>query len=152
MIETPAGATWPERLYAALALVGLAGTWAQGLGYLELGLVGGNVRFWRDALAGPASTFLAVDILVLAAAVFVWVFGEGRRLGIAARWRWACFLGSLFVGISFAVPLFMAVRERRVRQLRPDERGVPAGMDLVAVAIGVAIALGVAAFSLAHPY
>jgi hypothetical protein len=143
-------ASWQEILYLLLAVVGLAGTWAQGYGYLQLGLVGGNVQFWKDAFAGPASAFLAVDILVLAAAVFIWLFGEGRRLGIAAGWMWACFLGALFIGISFAVPLFMAVRERRLRRLRPDERAAPAGLDLVAIAIAVAIGVAAAGYSLCH--
>ena len=142
--------SWQEILYFLLALAGLAGTWAQGYGYLGLGLVGGNVQFWKDAFAGPASAFLAVDILVLAAAVFIWLFGEGRRLGIAAGWMWACFLGALFIGISFAVPLFLAVRERRLRLERPAERGAPAGLDVLAIAIAVAIGIAAAGYSLAH--
>jgi hypothetical protein len=144
------GASWQEILYIVLAVVGLAGTWAQGYGYLRLGLVGGNVQFWKDAFAGPASAFLSVDILVLAAAVFVWLFGEGRRLGIAAGWMWACFLGALFIGISFAVPLFMAVRERRLRLRQPGERTEPARLDFVAIAIAIAIALAAAGYSLSH--
>jgi hypothetical protein len=144
------GARWQEILYLLLAVIGLAGTWAQGYGYLRLGIVGGNVQFWKDAFAGPASAFLSVDILVLAAAVFVWLFGEGRRLGIAAGWMWACFLGALLIGISFAVPLFLAVRERRLRLQRPGEQAEPAGADFVAIAIATAIALVAAGYSLAH--
>ena len=40
--------------------------------------------FWRETVATPASTFLVVDILVLAAGSFVMMFAEGRRLGIGA--------------------------------------------------------------------
>jgi hypothetical protein len=152
MSRVRTGASWQEVLYVLLALIGLAGTWAQGLGYLRLGLLGGNLQFWKDAFAAPASAFLSVDILVLGAAVFAWIFGEARRLGIAARWAWACLFGGLFIGISFAVPLFMAARERRLRALRPDERGVPAGWDFAAIALIVTIAVAAAGYSLAHPY
>jgi hypothetical protein len=76
------------------------------------------------------------------------MFGEGRRLGIRAGWLWAYFLGSLFVGISFAIPLFLAHRHRRVRTLRPAELDAPAGTDWLAVSIGILVALLAAAYSL----
>jgi hypothetical protein len=137
-----------EILFVCLALLGLAGTWAQGFGYLELGLVAGNVQFWKDAFGGPASTFLAVDILVLAAALFVWMFAEARRLEIGAAWIWAYYLASMFIGISFAVPLFLAHRHRRVRLHRPTEHGSPAGSDWVAVGVAIVIAIVAAGYSL----
>jgi len=80
--------TGTELLLVALGVLGLVGTWAQGFHYLAHGLVAGNVLFWQETVATPASTFLVVDILVLAAAVFVLMFAEGRRLGIAAGWLW----------------------------------------------------------------
>jgi hypothetical protein len=139
-----------EILYVALALLGIVGTWAQALGYLEMGLLAANVQFWREAVATPAGTFLTVDILVLGAALFVWMFGEGRRLGIRAGWLWAYFLGSLFVGISFAVPLFLAHRHRRARLRSPAELGAPAGADWLAIVIGIVVAVIAAAYSLRH--
>ena len=137
-----------EALLVCLAFLGLAGTWAQGFGFLELGLVAGNVQFWKDAFGAPASTFLSVDILVLAAALFVWMFAEARRLGIRAGWIWAYYLASMFIAISFAVPLYMAYRERCLRLRQLAGRDVPAGADLVAVAIAVALAVAAAAYSL----
>jgi len=112
--------------------------------------VAGNVLFWKETVATPASTFLVVDILVLAAAVFVLMFAEGRRLGIGAGWLWGYFVASLLVGISFAVPMFLAHRQRRIRLQRPAEAGNPAGTDWVAIAIGVVIALVAASYSLRH--
>ncbi len=82
-----------EWLFIGLGVLGLVGTWAQAFGYLEHGFVAGNLRFWRETVATPASTFITVDILVLAAALFVWMFAEGRRLGIGAGWLWGYFLG-----------------------------------------------------------
>ena len=142
--------TSTELLLVALGVIGLVGTWAQGFHYLGHGLVAGNVLFWKETVATPASTFLVVDILVLAAAVFVLMFAEGRRLGIGAGWLWGYFVASLLVGISFAVPMFLAHRQRRIRLQRPAESGNPAGTDWVAIAIGVAIALVAASYSLRH--
>jgi len=142
--------TSTELLLVALGVIGLVGTWAQGFHYLGHGLVAGNVLFWKETVAMPASTFLVVDILVLAAAVFVLMFAEGRRLRLGAGWLWGYFLASLLVGISFAVPIFLAHRQRRIRLQRPAEAGEPAGTDWVAIAIGVFMALVAASYSLRH--
>ena len=136
-----------EALLVCLAFLGLAGTWAQGFGFLEHGLVAGNVQFWKDAFGAPASTFLSVDILVLAAALFVWMFAEARRLGIRAGWIWAYYLASMFIAISFAVPLFLAHRHRRIRLRRPTEQASPAGSDWIAIGVLVVIAIVAAGFS-----
>lgn len=139
-----------ERLLIALGLLGLVGTWAQGFHYLGHGLLGGNVLFWQEAVATPASTFLTVDILVLAAAVFVLMFAEGRRLGMGAGLLWGCFLVSLFVGISFAVPVFLALRQRRIRLTQPNEVAEPGGADWIAIVIALLIALVATGYSLRH--
>ena len=142
--------TGTELLLVALGLLGLVGTWAQGFSYLAHGLIGGNVLFWQETVATPASTFLTVDILVLAAAVFVLMFAEGRRLGIGSGWLWAYFLASLFVAISFAVPVFLAHRQRRIRLQRPGEAAEPAGPDWIAIGIAVVIVLVSVGYSLRH--
>jgi hypothetical protein len=142
--------TTTEALLIALGLLGLIGTWAQGFYYLGHGLVAGNVLFWRETVATPASTFLVVDILVLAAGVFVLLFAEGRRLGIGAGWLWTYFLLSLFVAVSFAVPVFLAHRQRRIRLARPAESSEPTGSDWVAVGIAVVIVLVAVGYSLRH--
>jgi uncharacterized membrane protein len=146
------GLGWQEIVYAVLALAGLAGTWAQGIGYLELGFAGGTVQFWKDAFASPAATFLAVDVLILGAAVYLWIFSEGRRVGIAAGWLWACLLCGLLIAISFAVPAFLALRHRKLRRERPQDLAAPSGSGRVAVAIVASIALLAVAWSLGHPY
>jgi len=139
-----------ELLLVALGLLGLVGTWAQGFSYLAHGFIPGNVLFWKETVATPASTFITVDILVLAAGVFVLMFAEGRRLGIRAGWLWGYFLASLFIGISFAVPAFLAHRQRRIRLQRPGESGEPGGADWIAIGIAVVIALVAVGYSLRH--
>ena len=47
-----------EWLLVALGIVGLAGTWAQVFDYLALGFLPGNVQFWKETVATPASTFI----------------------------------------------------------------------------------------------
>jgi hypothetical protein len=142
--------TTTELLLVALGVLGLVGTWAQGFSYLAHGFIPGNVLFWKETVATPASTFITVDILVLAAAVFVLMFAEGRRLGIGAGWLWGYFLVSLVIGISFAVPVFLAHRQRRIRLTRPAESSEPAGSDWIAIGIAVVIVLVAVGYSLRH--
>jgi Terpene cyclase DEP1 len=142
--------TSTELLLVALGVIGLVGTWAQGFHYLAHGLVAGNVLFWQETVATPASTFLVVDILVLAAAMFVLMFAEGRRVGIGTGWLWTYFLLSLFVAVSFAVPVFLAHRQRRIRLQRPAEAVAPAGSDWIAIGIAVAIVVVSVGYSLWH--
>jgi hypothetical protein len=143
-------ARWLEILFVLLAFTGLIGTNAQLPAYLHLGPVGGTMQFWTEALSSPASLFLVVDVLVLGAAVLAWMFGECRRLGIAAGWAWLYFVGSLLIGISFFVPLFLAHRQRRLRTHFPDQQSSPAGSALLAVALAVALAGASVVYSLAH--
>jgi heme/copper-type cytochrome/quinol oxidase subunit 2 len=82
--------------------------------------------------------------------VFVLLFAEGRRLGIGAGWLWTYFLLSLFVAVSFAVPVFLAHRQRRIRLARPAESSEPTGSDWVAVGIAVVIVLVAVGYSLRH--
>jgi hypothetical protein len=139
-----------EWLYGALAVLGLVGSWAQVWGYLGHGLIEGNVLFWKEAVANPAGTFLTVDVLVLGAALLAWMFAEGRRLGIASHWLWAYVLLSVLVAISFALPMFLAHRHRRLRQTHPDEIGTPAPADWIAIGAVVAVAVVAAGYSLRH--
>lgn len=149
-MSAPASNTssWQEMLFIALGVAGLIGTWAQVFGYLDQGFLGGNIAFWKETVVTPASTFIVVDIFVLGAAVFVWMFAEGRRLGIGGGWLWTYFLGSALIGISCFVPLFLAHRQRVLRRQRPDENVAPAGAGLVAVGLSVLLALGAVLYSL----
>jgi hypothetical protein len=150
IMTTARGGSWQFELYIALAIVGLVGSWAQVGGYLSQGFLAGNIAFWKDTVTTPASTFLTVDIFVLAAALFTWMFGEGRRLDIGAGWLWAYFLGSVFIAISFAFPLFMAHRQKAIRAKFPEQDVGPGGSGIGAVLFAVASALGAAAYSLTH--
>jgi len=97
-------------VYALTCLVALVGTWGNNIQYLNLGIVGTNVRFWGDTLANPASRSITVDILTLGFAAIVWMFLEAR--GLSMRGVWVYVLLGVFVAIGFAFPLFLIQRER----------------------------------------
>lgn len=74
--------------------------------------VGGYLAEWFDSL--PAAQ-LAADLVIAAVTFVLWAAWEGRRLGMST-W-WVPVPASLLVGLCFALPLFLLLRERTV-QLR----------------------------------
>jgi hypothetical protein len=79
----------------------------------DAGLFGANADFWSDALATHgAARFMTIDVAVLGAAVFVALWFEAGKLGLATRWFVIYLVGSLAIGISTFVPLFLAHRQR----------------------------------------
>lgn len=97
--------------YVGVGFIALVLTWLHLTPYLSSGFFRGTLLFWRDALfeANAASKFLTVDILLLGAVVLVWMIIEARKRNIPGIWLYVPV--SLFIGISFAVPVFLAHRE-----------------------------------------
>ena len=120
--------------YLTIALVALVGTWGNNLAYLERGVLGGNVAFWRDTFANPASRSITADIFLLALAVIVWMFPEARRLGM--RMAWLYVLQGLLVAISVTIPIFLFNRELALTRLAPqDTAGNLSRSDLAWIAL-----------------
>lgn len=98
-------------LYLLTGVLALLLTGVHVLPYLGAGAIDGTMLFWDDALrnTNPAGRFLAIDILFLALAVIAWMVFEARRLSI--RFVWLYVIAGAAIGISLAVPLFLAARE-----------------------------------------
>lgn len=118
-------------LYILIGLCALILTWVHIPTYLGSGFLDANVQFWKDALinANPASQFLAVDILFLALVIEIWMVVESRRLGI--QYVWGYIVIATFIGISFAVPLFLAMREKQLAAVNGNTQVTLKGYDMV---------------------
>lgn len=109
-------------IYAVLAVVGLVGTWyfnfqftdPDGLGY---------VQSW---FVNPASSSVAVDVIVTAVVACVFIVVESLRL----RWRWTLILLPLtfFVALAFTLPLFLALRELAIGRRAAINSGINSGI------------------------
>ena len=94
--------------YLVLAIVGLIGTWT-----LNILAITQNSTFVGEWFSNPPATqSLQVDLLVLAVASGVFIVIEGKRLGM--RWAWVFLPLAAVTAAAFAVPLFLALRERRL--------------------------------------
>ncbi len=73
------------------------------------------IKFIELANNNPAAQSLSFDLLILATAIFIWMFIESRRLSI--KYFWLIALGTFTIAIAFSAPLFLFLRERRLYEL-----------------------------------
>ena len=94
--------------YLFVAIVGLIGTWT-----LNILAITQQTSFFGEWFSnGPATQSLQVDLLVLAIASGIFIVIEGRRIGM--RWAWVFLPLAAVTAAAFAVPLFLALRERKL--------------------------------------
>ena len=65
--------------------------------------------FLRELFANRISGFFAMDVLVSAVVLISFVQREGKRLGV--QHLWLPIAGTLTVGVSLGLPLFLYLRE-----------------------------------------
>jgi hypothetical protein len=68
--------------------------------------------FIQQLFGTPISAFFGWDVIISAVVLMMFVLREGTRLGV--RPLWAPIAGTLLVGVSFGLPLFLALREDRL--------------------------------------
>lgn len=95
-------------VYLVLAILGLVGTWTLNI----LAIASGSDFAGEWFSNGFATQSLQVDLLVLAVAVGVFLVVEGRRIGL--RHAWLFLPLAAVTAAAFAVPLFLALRERKL--------------------------------------
>ena len=105
-----------ERVLLALTIVGFLVPNAMVIAFVaEHGLdVSGYFGHWGESL--PAAQ-LAADLGIAFVAFALWAAWEGRRVGM--RTWWLPVPASLLVGLCFAVPLFLLLRARTLRERPP---------------------------------
>lgn len=103
----------PRSLYFSLCVLGTALPYSQFLPFLrEHGLALGV--FLDQLSATQISRFFALDVLVSAVVLWVFVGVEGKRRKM--RHLWLPVAASLVVGVSLGLPLFLYLRESRLEE------------------------------------
>ena len=102
-----------QRILLVLSVIGfLVPNTMVAVFFIDHGLdVGGYFGEWFESL--PAAQ-LAADLGIAFLAFALWAAWEGRRIGMET-W-WVPIPASALVGLCFAVPLFLLLRERKVNE------------------------------------
>ncbi len=126
-------------VYGLVAVLAFIGTWGNNFHYMSSGLspLDVNILFWKETLANPASRSITVDIFFLSIPVTIWMMMEARRLQM--RGIWFYLVGSVLIAVSVTVPLFMALRERKLAATQPEAGTLNAAEIVWALALGVAV-------------
>jgi hypothetical protein len=99
-----------KNAYLGLAILGAVVPYyffAQFFGSADTGLG----AFTTQLFATPPAAGFTTDLLITSLAFWIWSYVEAKRRGM--RFWWAYVATNLAVGLSFAFPLFLYVRERR---------------------------------------
>jgi hypothetical protein len=105
-----------EGFYYMLAAAGLGIGWYFNLEYMaEYGTEAGWAHWTGLLFVNPASASGGQDLIIANAFIFpVWSIIEARRAKMPAGWIY--FPMSLLTSYAFALALFLAIRERQLRQ------------------------------------
>ena len=80
-------------------------------------------HYLGDAVETLPSAQLTMDLVIAALAFVAWTAWDGPRTGVR-RW-WVTIPASLLVGLCFALPLYLLLRERRVTAMAGPTRTGP---------------------------
>lgn len=107
-----------RRLYAILAVIGLILPYAT-FGWF-LSVYGFNLSLiFSQIFANQVLLAFAVDLTISIIVFWIFLYRECRRYHI--RYWWLFVLASIVIGLSFALPAFLCVREPRMARLTAGE-------------------------------
>jgi hypothetical protein len=103
-----------KSIYLALALIGLLAPYCFFFKFLNAN--GFDIPLMINQLfANNISTFFAVDLIISVIVFWIYMIPEANTLQMK-NW-WLYILASLTVGLSFALPLFLYFRERKLENI-----------------------------------
>ncbi|MBL8521266.1 MAG: DUF2834 domain-containing protein [Betaproteobacteria bacterium] len=97
-----------KRFYLCAALLGAIAPYAVYFGYLTW--VPGSSGALSLAWGSPIAAATLADFTISCLVFWPFVFAESRRLGLRAPWLYV--LTNVLIGLSFALPAFLYMRER----------------------------------------
>jgi hypothetical protein len=109
-----------RKLYLLLAIVGLVLPYYFFMSFLIVNGLDLQL-FFSQLFANNISTFFVVDLVITAIVFWVFLYQEAQRWQIG-NW-WVYIVATLAIGPSFALPLFLYFREKRVEALASEKKG-----------------------------
>jgi hypothetical protein len=102
-------------LYLIFAVLGLILPYSQFIPWIAEHHALNISIFLSDLFANRISAFFAMDVVVSAVVLISFIQTEGKRLQM--RLLWLPTLGTLLVGVSFGLPLFLYLRQLQMKRM-----------------------------------
>jgi hypothetical protein len=101
-------------LYLLLCLLGTLLPMSQFIPWLVVQTLDAGIalRFVGELFSTRIGGFFGLDVIVSAIVLLVFILAESRRSGV--RPLWVPLAGTLLVGVSLGLPLFLYFRERQL--------------------------------------
>ncbi len=99
----------PRHLYVVFCLLGLVLPYSQFIRWIIEHDALNISMFMHDLFANRIAAFFALDVIVSAIVLLSFIQSEGRRLRM--RFLWMPMLGTVLVGVSLGLPLFLYLRQ-----------------------------------------
>jgi phosphoglycerol transferase MdoB-like AlkP superfamily enzyme len=96
--------------YLGLAIIGTLIPYAAFVPWLLQNGVG-IPQFLFEAMANPISIFAWLDVILAAIALIGFIIHDGQKNQV--KWRFIAIVGTLSVGVSCGLPLYLYLRERQ---------------------------------------
>ena len=110
--------------YGAFALAGAVVPWYFNIRYMrESGELLTPQMWLAGGFVNPLTGSITSDFLIGTLPVLVWMVVEARRLGM--RYLWFYVVTTFLVAFAFSCPLFLLMREVRLRAIRVNGKGEP---------------------------
>jgi hypothetical protein len=98
--------------YLGLAIIGTIVPYAAFIPWLLQNGVD-ITQFFIEAIANPISIFAWLDVIIAAAALLGFIVHDGEKNQV--KWRFVAIAGTLSVGVSCGLPLYLYLREKQRR-------------------------------------
>ena len=99
-----------KNFYLIAAAIGAVAPYATYFGYLAY--VPGSSSALSLAWGNPIAAATLTDFTISCLVFWPFVYVESKKLGI--RYWWLFVVTNIFIGLSFALPAFLYLRERRL--------------------------------------
>ena len=99
-----------KHFYLVAAIIGAIAPYATYFGYLSY--VPGSSGALSLAWGNPIAATTLVDFTISSLVFWPFLFAEAKRLGM--RHAWFFVLTNVIIGLSFALPAFLYMRERKL--------------------------------------
>jgi Terpene cyclase DEP1 len=110
----------PRQWYLGLCVLGTVLPYSQFIPFLRAHGLDLQL-FWQQLFANRISGFFGWDVMVSSLVLWVFVYFDGRRLGVTHLW--APIVANLAVGVSLGLPLFLYLREGKLENLAATPLG-----------------------------
>jgi len=100
-----------KTIYSILCILGFVLPYSQFIPFLLENGLDLNL-FFQELFINKISSFFAMDLIVSSLVLWTFVFWEGSRLKM--KYLWVYIVGNLTIGVSFALPLFLLMRQKQL--------------------------------------